>query len=229
MRYDENKAVIANAPVADESLSPVSEKETTRGLHFSDDSAVDGLEKQVRSSLTQDLVPEMGGRKQPAGSSKSGAGKVTPEPAPEDKDVLETLEFPSAGRLMDSLYSMASWVMGKKFRPGRSIDLMPHFTPKEHERLKDIAGVVKQLKEERRYPFMAHLMGSGGEMFVSHSSGLYTGRRGLPFIRTGPRRRLHDKIQKKAPWRKHGSPAKSYRKLQTCLNPSRVALGSNPI
>ncbi len=177
-------------PSAEESSSSVSEKETAHGAHSRDDSAVDGLEKQVRPSLDQGPVPETGGLKQPAGSSKSGAGKVAPEPAEENMDVFQTLEFPSAGRLMDSLYSMASWALGKKFRPGRSIDLMPHFTPQEHEKLKDIAGVVKQLKEVRRYPFMAHLMGTGGEIDVSLSSGLSTEVRLEGLLRSESKRYL---------------------------------------
>ena len=176
---------------AEESLSSTSEKETTSVPENSGGSSVDGMELKSRPVLDQGRVRRGSSLKKPEVSApKPGVGNPAPEPVEEDMEALQGLEIPSAGRLVDSLYAMASWLVGKKFRPGRSIDLMPHFTPKEHEKLKDIAGVVKQLKQVRRYPCMAHLMGAGGEIDVPLSSGLSTEVRLEGLLRSESKRYL---------------------------------------
>ncbi|MED5463352.1 MAG: hypothetical protein VX699_01760 [Myxococcota bacterium] len=85
-------------------------------------------------------------------------------------------------RFLDNLDSLAGSVLGKKFRPGKAIDLMTHFETKDEVEIERMARSIKTLTRLRRYPMMAHLIGSGGEFdFKTHGSsqkvaleGLYT-------------------------------------------------------
>jgi len=65
-------------------------------------------------------------------------------------------------RFLDNLDNLAGRILGKKFRPGRSIDLMNHFETKDEAELDRMARSIKTLSRLRRYPMMAHLIGSGG-------------------------------------------------------------------